>query len=133
MRCYDPLKLRELEEPRRTLDVVFAVACFPKYSRHGVVLFRELMANKNTVKYSCVHCKTMLYLRHALKTFLIIVLCIFLRSRSSLVGIVTGLGTERFGVQILILARYFFRFLKRLGPTQLLFRGLLRWSKAAGA
>lgn len=90
--------------------MLFAVACFPQYSTqrddfdewHGVVLCSELLANKIADKYSCIYCKTMLYLQHALDTFVIILFCIFLRRRSSVVGLVTGLGAGRFGVRILI-------------------------------
>jgi hypothetical protein len=73
----------------------------------GVVFCRELLANKNAVKDSCVYCKTMLYVQYALNTFLIILLYVFLRSRSSVVGLVTGLGAGPFGVRILIMAKYF--------------------------
>jgi len=80
MRSYAPLKLRELRNHAGRRTGLFAVSCFPKYSTqrddfdewHGVVLCRDLLANKNAIKYSCIYCKTLLYLQHDLNTFVII-------------------------------------------------------------
>lgn len=110
---------------------LFAVACLPRYSRHGVVLCRQMMANKNAVKYSCVYCKTLLYLQHALNTFLIL-LCIILRSRGSVEGIVTGLGAGRFGVRILIRARYSSVFQNVWGPPSPYSEGCIAGAKQPG-
>lgn len=50
-----------------------------------------------------------------------------------MVGLMTGLGGWTVWGSNLDTGKIFFSFLKRLGPTQPLLRGLLRWRKADGA
>lgn len=73
---------------------------------------------------------------NTLNIFLTILLCTFLRSRSSVVGIVTGLGVDGLEFESWY-GQNVFPFSKTsipvLGSTQPLFRGFLRWSEADGA